>query len=55
MGMVITQRKYTLNSLRESRKLGCRPLYAPIEANQRIGIKDGKVLNKEKKMNINAW
>jgi len=37
-GIFISQRKYILNLLKETRKLGCKTIEVPIEQNHRIGM-----------------
>lgn len=36
MGLVINQRKYTIDLLKETRKIGCRSVSIPIKANYNI-------------------
>lgn len=40
-GVVISQRKYTLNLLKEIGMLGCKPLDTSIEPNTRLGKEEG--------------
>ncbi|KAF3772145.1 Retrovirus-related Pol polyprotein from transposon TNT 1-94 [Nymphaea thermarum] len=39
--LVLSQRKYTLDLLKETGKLGCRPASTPIDAGKKLGSKDG--------------
>lgn len=48
-GLNLNQKKYTLDLLKESEKLRCRPMRTPIEANHKLSIKDGKPLSDEGK------
>ncbi|RDY11219.1 hypothetical protein CR513_04153, partial [Mucuna pruriens] len=43
-GIVISQRKYVLDLLKEIGKLGCKTLGVPIEQNYRIGCKERKLI-----------
>ncbi|KAF3771579.1 Retrovirus-related Pol polyprotein from transposon TNT 1-94 [Nymphaea thermarum] len=48
-GLVMSQRKYTLDLLKETGKLGCRPFLTPMESDTKISIKTGNVLDEEGK------
>ncbi|XP_049936825.1 retrovirus-related Pol polyprotein from transposon RE2 isoform X2 [Nymphaea colorata] len=48
-GLVISQRKYTLDLLKETGKLGCRPFLTPMESGTKISIKTGNILDEEGK------
>ncbi|CAN6454768.1 unnamed protein product [Victoria cruziana] len=48
-GLVMCQRKYTIDLLKETRKLGCRPTSTLVEHNYKMSIKDGKTLSKKEK------
>ncbi|XP_049935028.1 retrovirus-related Pol polyprotein from transposon RE2 isoform X2 [Nymphaea colorata] len=48
-GLVMSQRKYTLDLLKETGKLGCRPFLTPMESGTRISIKTGTILDEEGK------
>lgn len=39
-GIFISQRKYTLDLLEETRKLGCKPVGTPLEKNWKSKVKD---------------
>lgn len=39
----VSQRKYTLDLLQETGMLGCRPIDAPIDPNQKLGYKEGSI------------
>lgn len=43
-GIFISQRKYTLDLLEETRKLGCKPVGTPLEKNWKSKIKDDEPL-----------
>ena len=43
-GIVVCQRKYTLDLLEETRMLGCKPIDTPVEVNKREGNLDEKML-----------
>ncbi|KAF3773518.1 Retrovirus-related Pol polyprotein from transposon TNT 1-94 [Nymphaea thermarum] len=47
--LIMSQRKYTLDLLKETGKLGCRPYLTPMESGTKISIKTGTVLNEEGK------
>ncbi|XP_049936458.1 retrovirus-related Pol polyprotein from transposon RE1 isoform X4 [Nymphaea colorata] len=47
--LVLSQRKYTLDLLNETGKLGCRPASTPIDAGHKLGSKDGELLCEEAK------
>lgn len=44
-GHVMSQRKYTLDLLKDIGKMGCRSVSNPIEANHKISLKDGEQLD----------
>lgn len=46
MGLIMNQRKYTLDLLKEIKKMGCRLV---IEINHKLSIKDGKPKNDDGK------
>lgn len=48
-GLIFKQRKYTLNLLKKTTKLGCRYVATPIEVNRKTNIKEGNHLIKEEK------
>jgi hypothetical protein len=43
-GIFLSQRKYTLNLLKETGKLGCKPASTPIENKNKLNSEDGKPL-----------
>jgi Reverse transcriptase (RNA-dependent DNA polymerase) len=43
-GLFISQRKYTLDLLKEIRKLGCKPVSTPIDSNMKLNTEDGETL-----------
>jgi Reverse transcriptase (RNA-dependent DNA polymerase) len=43
-GLFLSQRKYVLDLLQETGKLGCKPVDTPIESNTKLGPNDGEVL-----------
>lgn len=46
--IVVTQRKYTLNLLKEVGMLGCKPTEVPIDLNHKISLTEvGKSVDKE--------
>ncbi|RDX67909.1 hypothetical protein CR513_53160, partial [Mucuna pruriens] len=45
-GIFISQRKYVLDLLKETGKLGCNTLGVPIEQNHRIGCKESPIIEK---------
>lgn len=48
-GIVISQRKYTLDLLKETGMLGCKPAETPMELKHKLGIDDGdKDIDKER-------
>lgn len=49
MGMVINQRKYVMDLLKEIGKMDCSLVSMPIEANHRISVNDGELLNEDEK------
>ncbi|CAN6477878.1 unnamed protein product [Victoria cruziana] len=48
-GLVMCQMKYTLELLKETRKLGCRPASMPVELNHKLSIKDDTTLSEKEK------
>lgn len=45
-GIVVSQRKYILDLLKETGMSGCRPVDTPIDPNQKLGdTKDGNPVN----------
>ncbi|KAF3790079.1 Copia protein [Nymphaea thermarum] len=48
-GLVMSQRKYTLDLLNETGKLGCRPFLTPMESGTKISIKTDNILDEEGK------
>ncbi|CAL5365935.1 unnamed protein product [Camellia sinensis] len=52
-GIVVLQRKYILDLLKETRMSGCRPVDTPIDPNQKLGdTKDGNPMNTTRYQNI---
>ncbi|KAG8472686.1 hypothetical protein CXB51_034612 [Gossypium anomalum] len=47
-GLVINQRKYVLDLLKETGFLGCKPADIPMEANLRFNKEDGSLVDREK-------
>lgn len=48
-GISVSQRKYTLDLLKETGMLGARPAYTPMELNQKLTIRpDGTAVNQER-------
>ncbi|RDX92968.1 hypothetical protein CR513_24839, partial [Mucuna pruriens] len=45
-GIFISQRKYVLDLLKETRKLGCKTLGVPIEQNHRVGCEESPAIEK---------
>ncbi|RDY05890.1 Copia protein, partial [Mucuna pruriens] len=45
-GIFISQRKYVLDLLKETRKLGCKIVGVPIEQNHRIGCEESPIIEK---------
>jgi Reverse transcriptase (RNA-dependent DNA polymerase) len=43
-GLFISQRKYTLDLLKETEKLGCKPASTPTESNMKINTEEGEPL-----------
>jgi Reverse transcriptase (RNA-dependent DNA polymerase) len=43
-GLFLSQRKYVLDLLQETGKLGCKPVDTPIESNIKLGSNDGEAL-----------
>jgi hypothetical protein len=43
-GLCISQRKYTLDLLKETDKLGCKPVSIPIDSKIKLNTKDGEPL-----------
>ncbi|CAN6444973.1 unnamed protein product [Victoria cruziana] len=48
-GLTLNQRKYTLDLLKETEKLGCKIVATPIETNHKMSIKDGDSLGDKEK------
>jgi hypothetical protein len=46
-GLIMTQRKYTLDLLKETGLEGCRPAWTPMECNLKLGSVKGKPVNVE--------
>jgi hypothetical protein len=44
-GLFISQRKYALDLLKETRKLGCKPISTPIDSKYKLNTEDGEPLN----------
>jgi Reverse transcriptase (RNA-dependent DNA polymerase) len=44
-GLFISQRKYTLDLLKETDKLGCKPTSTPIDSKVRLNTEDGELLD----------
>jgi hypothetical protein len=44
-GLFISQRKYTLNLLKETGKLGCKPASTPIDSKIKLNTEDGELLD----------
>jgi Reverse transcriptase (RNA-dependent DNA polymerase) len=44
-GLFISQRKYALNLLKETEKLGCKPVSTPIDSKYKLNTEDGEPLN----------
>ncbi|RDX87111.1 putative mitochondrial protein, partial [Mucuna pruriens] len=45
-GIFISQRKYVLDLLKETRKLGCKTSRVPIEQNHKIGCEESPIIEK---------
>lgn len=45
----MNQRKYILDLLKETRKIGIRPIFIPMELNHKLSIKDESILDEKKK------
>jgi hypothetical protein len=43
-GLFISQRKYTLDLLKETRKLGCKPASIPVDSKYKLNTEDGEPL-----------
>jgi Reverse transcriptase (RNA-dependent DNA polymerase) len=43
-GLFISQRKYVLDLLKESGKLGCKPASTPVDINVKLNTEDGELL-----------
>jgi hypothetical protein len=43
-GLFISQQKYTLDLLKETEKLGCKPITTPINSNIKLNTEDGEPL-----------
>jgi Reverse transcriptase (RNA-dependent DNA polymerase) len=41
-GIFISQRKYTLDLLKETEKLGCKPISTPIDSKVKLNIDNGE-------------
>ncbi|CAN6440880.1 unnamed protein product [Victoria cruziana] len=48
-GLILNQRKYTIDLQKETGKLGCRLVFTLIEANHKMSLKDGDRLDEEGK------
>jgi Reverse transcriptase (RNA-dependent DNA polymerase) len=44
-GLFISQRKYALDLLKETGKLGCKPVSTPIDSKYKLNTEDGEPLN----------
>jgi Reverse transcriptase (RNA-dependent DNA polymerase) len=44
-GLFLSQRKYVLDLLKETGKLGAKPASTPMETNTKLGLEDGEVLS----------
>jgi Reverse transcriptase (RNA-dependent DNA polymerase) len=47
-GIVLSQRKYVLDLLKETSMLGCKPAVTPIEQNTRLGAEAGEPVDQER-------
>jgi Reverse transcriptase (RNA-dependent DNA polymerase) len=43
-GLFISQQKYTLDLLKETKKLGCKPVSTPIDSDMKLNTEDGETL-----------
>jgi Reverse transcriptase (RNA-dependent DNA polymerase) len=43
-GLFISQRKYTLDLLKETKKLGCKTVSTPIDSDMKLNTEDGETL-----------
>ncbi|CAN6461482.1 unnamed protein product [Victoria cruziana] len=48
-GLVMCQKKYTIDLLKDTGKLGSRPASMPVEHNHKLSIKDGNTLSEKEK------
>lgn len=46
-GIVVSQKKYILDLLRDTGMMGCKPTDTPMEPNVKLGLEGGKEVNKE--------
>jgi Reverse transcriptase (RNA-dependent DNA polymerase) len=49
-GLFLSQRKYILDLLKETRKIGCKPVSTPIDSRNKLNCEDGDALS-----NINQF